>query len=97
MFKKRIYFHVIMNSILEVNWFMIQRAECLCDNKLIGIESIYTVIDGKQINIKGQIEALRKRSRNKELFCPCGCGTNLILVAGEKQLREQHFRIDYDN
>ena len=38
-----------------------------------------------------------KTSRNKELFCPCGCGTNLILVAGEKQLREQHFRIDDDN
>lgn len=76
---------------------MIQRAECLCDGKIIGIESIYTVIDGKQINIKGKIEALRKRSRNKELFCPCGCGTNLILVAGEKQLREQHFRIDDDN
>ena len=76
---------------------MKQRAECLCDGKIIGIESIYTVIDGKQINIKGKIEALRKRSRNKELFCPCGCGTNLILVAGEKPLREQLFRFDDDN
>jgi len=76
---------------------MAERTECLCDGKLIGIETIYTVIDGMQINIEGKVEALRKRSRNKELFCPCGCGTNLILVAGEKQLREQHFRIDDDN
>lgn len=77
--------------------FMAERTECLWNNKLIGIESIYTVIDGKQINIEGAIEELRKRSRNKELFCPCGCGSNLILVAGEKQLREQHFRIDDEN
>ena len=27
------------------------------------------------------------------MFCPCGCGANLILVAGDKNLREQHFRI----
>ncbi len=76
---------------------MAERTECLCDDKLIGIETIYTVIDGMQINIEGKVESLRKRSRNKELFCPCGCGTNLILVAGEKQLREQHFRIDDEN
>lgn len=85
------------NKFVEVNRFMAERTECLCDGKLIGIETIYTVIDGMQINIEGKVEALRKRSRNKELFCPCGCGTNLILVAGEKQLREQHFRIDDDN
>ena len=27
------------------------------------------------------------------MFCPCGCGANLILVAGDKNLREQHFRM----
>lgn len=27
------------------------------------------------------------------MFCPCGCGSNLILVAGDKNEREQHFRI----
>ena len=30
---------------------MAQRIVALCDGKFIGIESIYTVIDGKQINI----------------------------------------------
>ena len=30
---------------------MAQRAVCLCDGKYIGIESIFTVVNGKQINI----------------------------------------------
>ena len=72
---------------------MALRTTCLCDGKVIGIESIFTVIDGKQINIRGKVEALRVRSRNNELFCPCGCGANLTLVAGDKNLREQHFRL----
>lgn len=70
-----------------------QRTVALCDGKFIGIESIYTVIDGKQINIPDKLEQLRAKSRNNELFCPCGCGANLVLVAGERNLREQHFRI----
>lgn len=72
---------------------MIQRSVCLCDGKYIGIESIYTVIDGKQINIPKKLEALRKKGRNNELFCPCGCGANLTVVASERGLRAQHFRI----
>ena len=76
---------------------MAQRTECLCDGKIIGIETIYEVVDGDNINISGNIEELRKRSKKKELFCTCGCGSNVILVAGEKQLREQHFRIDPEN
>lgn len=72
---------------------MIQRAVCLCDGKYIGIESIYTVINGKQINIPEKLETLRAKSRNGELFCPCGCGTNLILIAGDRNLRAQHFRL----
>lgn len=72
---------------------MIQRAVCLCDGKYIGIESIYTVINGKQINIPEKLEALRAKSRNGELFCPCGCGANLILIAGDRNLRAQHFRL----
>ncbi len=72
---------------------MAQRTTALCDGKVIGIESIFTVINGKQINIKDKVETLREKSRRNELFCPCGCGANLILVAGDKQLREQHFRI----
>ena len=72
---------------------MAQRTVALCDGKFIGIESIYTVIDGKQINIPDKLEQLRAKSRNNELLCPCGCGVNLVLVAGERNLREQHFRI----
>ena len=72
---------------------MAQRTVALCDGKLIGIESIFTVKDGVQINIPDKLEELRKKSQNNELFCPCGCGANLILVAGDRGLREQHFRI----
>lgn len=72
---------------------MIKRAECLCDGKIIGIETIYTVIDGNQINIKEKLEWVREKGRRNELFCPCGCGANFVVVAGEKNLREQHFRI----
>ena len=59
----------------------------------IGIESVYTVVDGRQINIPEKIEELRRKSRAHALFCPCGCGSRLILVAGDRNLREQHFRI----
>ena len=72
---------------------MVQRSVCLCDGKYNGIESIFTVIDGKQINIPDKLSALRTRSRKGELFCPCGCGANLILVAGDRNLRAQHFRL----
>lgn len=68
------------------------RSECLYKNEIIGIESIYTVINGKQINIPEKVEALRKKGRDGLLTCPCGCGTKLILVAGDKNLRQQHFR-----
>lgn len=72
---------------------MALRSICLCDGKLIGIETIFTVVDGMQINIPEKVEALRKKSRNNELFCPCGCGAHLTLVAGDHNLREQHFRL----
>ena len=72
---------------------MVKRTLCLYKDTIIGIETIYTAIDGKQINIPEKLTDLRKKSRNNELFCPCGCGANLILVAGEQNLREQHFRI----
>ncbi len=72
---------------------MAQRTVALCDGKYIGIETIFTVIKGKQINIPDKLKELRVKSQSNELFCPCGCGRNLILVAGDKNLREQHFRI----
>ena len=56
---------------------MAQRIVALCDGKFIGIESIYTVIDGKQINIPDKLEQLRAKSRNNELF---------VLVAVEQIL-----------
>lgn len=76
---------------------MVTRTQCLYRDKIIGIETIYTVIDGKQINIPEKLADLRQKSRNNELFCPCGCGSNLILVAGEHNLREQHFRLKENN
>ncbi len=74
---------------------MAQRTVALCDGKYIGIEMIYTVINGKQINIPEKLQELRLKSKKNELFCPCGCGANLILVAGDKKLREQHFRLKH--
>lgn len=41
---------------------MAQRTVALCDGKFIGIESIYTVIDGKQINIPDKLERLRAKA-----------------------------------
>lgn len=72
---------------------MAQRTVTLCDGKYIGIESIFTVIEGKQINIPDKLKFLKEKSRHNELYCPCGCGSNLILVASENSLREQHFRL----
>ncbi|MDE6924469.1 MAG: topoisomerase DNA-binding C4 zinc finger domain-containing protein [Acetatifactor sp.] len=78
---------------------MAQRTVALYKGKYIGVETIYTVVNGRQINIPEKLKELRAKSQNNELFCPCGCGANLILVAGDKNLREQHFRIkdgDFD-
>lgn len=72
---------------------MAQKTVCLCGGKYIGIETIYTVVNGKQINIPEKLKDLREKSRSNKLFCPCGCGSNLILVAGDRNLREQHFRL----
>lgn len=72
---------------------MAQRMVCIYKDQTIGIESIYTIREGKKINIPGKVEELRKLGRQNQLFCPCGCGANLILVAGDRNLREQHFRI----
>lgn len=71
---------------------MAQRTVALYDGKYIGIETIYTVINGRQINIPDKLKDLREKSRRDELFCPCGCGKNLVLVAGDRNLREQYFR-----
>ena len=69
------------------------RPVAMCDDgRLIGIETVYTVVDGKQINIPGKVEAVRALGKNKRLFCPCGCGVNLYLSASPENLKKQHFR-----
>lgn len=75
------------------------RSECLYDGVKIGIESIFYIKDGKQINIPGKVEQLRRLGREKKLFCPCdnNCGANLVVVAGERMLKEQHFRLHPDS
>lgn len=72
---------------------MALRTTCIYDGQVIGIESIYHLVDGRQINIPEKVNWLRKLSKEKKLFCPCGCNTNLILVASDLNRREQHFRI----
>ena len=52
---------------------MAQRTEAIYNGKSIGIESIYTVIGDKQINIPEKLNWLREKSKKGELFCPCGC------------------------
>lgn len=72
----------------------IQRSKALYNGEIIGIESIYTVINGEQINIPDKVEKLRELGRKGELICPCGkCNGKLILVAGDRNLRRQHFRL----
>lgn len=72
---------------------MVQRTVALYKGEYIGIETIFTVKDGRQINIPDKLKELRTKSQNNELYCPCGCGATLTLVAGDKNLRSQHFRI----
>ena len=70
------------------------RSACLCEGKTIGIEYVFRVApDGSQINIPENLAWLRKKSRERSLYCPCGCGNHLILVAGDRGLRTQHFRM----
>ena len=76
---------------------MAKRSVCLCRGDYIGIESIFSIINGKQINIPEKLHDLRNKSQNNELFCACGCGANVILVAGDRNLREQHFRLKFSN
>ena len=42
---------------------MAQRTVALCDGKYIGIEPIYTVINGRQINIPEKLKELRAKKQ----------------------------------
>ena len=72
------------------------RSYCLYNGNYIDIAEIYEIRDGKQINIPEKLKYYRNLSDNRELFCPCGCGAVVVLVAGEKNLRRQHFRLLHD-
>ncbi len=63
---------------------MAQGTVALYEGKFIGIETIYNVVNSGRINIPEKLKDLRTKSRNNELFCPCGCGADLISVAGIK-------------
>lgn len=41
---------------------MAQRTVALCNDKYIGIETIYTVINGQQINNPDKLKDLREKS-----------------------------------
>lgn len=69
------------------------RSYCLYNGNFVDIAEIYEVRDGKQINIPEKLKYYRQLSNNRQLFCSCGCGEVVILVAGEKSLRKQHFRL----
>ncbi len=66
---------------------------CLYENEFVRIEEFFTVCDGKQINIEGKIEEFRKLGKANKLFCHCGCGRNVVIVAGPNMVKRQHFRL----
>lgn len=69
------------------------RSYCLHNGNYVDIAEIYEVRDGKQINIPEKLRHYRALSNNRELLCSCGCGAVVVLVAGDKNLRRQHFRL----
>lgn len=72
---------------------MIKHSQCVTkDGRRIGIEYAFTIIDGKQVNIQGKVEELRRLSKTEGFYCRCGCGTQLIPVFGDRHLIRQHFR-----
>ena len=71
----------------------IMRSYCLYNGDYIDIAEIYEVRDGKQINIPEKLKYYRKLSDSRQLFCSCGCGEVVILYAGERNLRRQHFKL----
>lgn len=72
---------------------MIMRSYCLYNGDYVDIAEIYEVRDGKQINIPEKLKYYRKISDSRQLLCSCGCGEVVILVAGDRNLRKQHFRL----
>ena len=72
---------------------MIMRSYCLYNGNYVDIAEIYEVRNGKQINIPEKLKYYRKISDSRQLYCSCGCGEVVILYAGERNLRRQHFKL----
>lgn len=78
---------------MEYKGGSIMRSYCLYNDKHVSIAEIFEIKDGKQINIPEKLAYYRPLSKNKQLSCSCGCGDIVILIAGEKNKRRQHFRL----
>lgn len=72
---------------------MARKAICIYDDKYLGVDEIYTLCEGMPVYIEGKVERLRELGHQKKLFCHCGCGANVILVAGKEMKRAPHFRV----
>lgn len=72
---------------------MSRKSICIYDDNYIGVEKIYTLCEGRPIYIEGEVERVRELGRQKKLFCHCGCGANVMLVAGKAMKRAPHFRV----
>lgn len=69
------------------------RSYCLYNGDYVDISEIFEIREGKQINIPEKLNYYRQISDRRQLFCSCGCGAVVILYAGEKNLRRQHFKL----
>lgn len=69
------------------------RSYCLYNGDYVDISEIFEIREGKQINIPEKLKYYRQISDRRQLFCSCGCGEVVVLVAGEKNVRRQHFRL----
>lgn len=69
------------------------RSICICNDNYMGVEEIYTLCEGMPIYIEGEVERVRELGRQRKLFCHCGCGANVTLVAGKEMKRAPHFRL----
>lgn len=79
---------------LSKNQYDLKHPYCLWNGTPVWIDYIYTVRDGKQINIPERIEEIRSAANNDELRCACGCGASITLCAPDRSSSiRQHFKI----
>lgn len=79
---------------LSRNQYDLKHPYCLRNGTPVWIDYIYTVRDGKQINIPERIEEIRTAANHDELRCACGCGASITLCAPDRSSSvRQHFKI----